>query len=143
MSDMKMETRKGYLEGILDQITVTLNEDLTHRLAIRFKHPIVGDRHEWSNPRKKSDGYQIHDGTTDLEFSNTLTKHGGANLKKKSSMRELDEVHRTRWTTERHRGIVSNGWVQRLNITSVSQRHLPLQDSRIPHHVRRQNLWAS
>ncbi|MFT7490453.1 MAG: hypothetical protein ACI80S_000034 [Pseudohongiellaceae bacterium] len=52
MSDMKMETRKGYLEGILDQIIVTLNEDLTHRLAIRFKHPIVGDSHEWSNPSR-------------------------------------------------------------------------------------------
>jgi len=83
MSDMKMETRKGYLEGILDQITVILNEVLTHRLAIRFKHPIVGDRNEWSNPKKKSDGYQIHDGTTEIEFSNTLTKHDGANLKKK------------------------------------------------------------
>jgi hypothetical protein len=91
MSDMKMETRKGYLEGILDQIIVTLNEDLTHRLAIRFKHPIVGDRHAWSNPKQKSAEYQVHDGTTDQEFSNTLTKHGGANLKKKSNMRELGD----------------------------------------------------
>ena len=106
MSDMKMETRKGYLEGILEQITVTLNEDLTHRLAIRFKHPIVGDRHEWNDTKKKSDGYQIHDGTTDLEFSNTLTNHGGANLKKNISMRELGDnstptlnIRTSRWNS--------------------------------------------
>ena len=89
MSDMKMETRKEYLEGILDQITVTLNEDLTHRLAIRFKYPIVDDRHEWNDPDSKSDGYQIHDGTTDIEFSNTLTNSGGAPVKKKSKVKGL------------------------------------------------------
>ena len=90
MSDMKMETRKEYLEGILDQITVTLNKDLTHRLAIRFKYPIVDDHHEWNDPKRKSDGYQIHDGTTDIEFSNTLTKSGGAPVKKKSRIKGLD-----------------------------------------------------
>jgi hypothetical protein len=52
-----METRKEYLEGILDKITVTLNEDLTHRLAIRLKHPIVDDRHKWNDPKKKTGGY--------------------------------------------------------------------------------------
>ena len=63
----------------------------------------MNDRHKWNDPKNKSVGYQIHDGTTDLEFSNTLTKRGGSNLKKKSNMSELDDVHRTRWTTERHR----------------------------------------
>ena len=63
----------------------------------------MNDRHKWNDPKNKSEGYQIHDGTTDLEFSNTLTKRGGSNLKKKINMSELDDVHRTRWTTERHR----------------------------------------
>ena len=105
LSDMKMETRKGYLEGILDKITVSLNDDSTHRLTVKFKHPIVGDQHEWNDPTKKSDGYQIHDGSKDIEFSDTLTKRGGGNLKKKSNINGLDGVQRTRWKHQRHGGV--------------------------------------
>ena len=92
MSDMPKETRKEYLEGILDQITVTLNDDNTHTLMIGFKKPIVGDRHEWNDTKKKSDGYQIHEGSKDLEVSKSLTNRGGAKLKKKSNVGELDDV---------------------------------------------------
>ena len=92
MSNMPKETRKEYLEGILDRITVTLNDDHTHTLVIRFKKPIVGDRHEWNDTKKKSDGYQIHEGSKDLEVSKSLTNRGGAKLKKKSNMRELGDV---------------------------------------------------
>ncbi len=87
---------------ILDKITVSLNDDSTHRLTVKFKHPIVGDQHEWNDPTKKSDGYQIHDGSKDIEVSGTLTKRGGGNLKKKFSINELDGVQRTRWKHQRH-----------------------------------------
>ena len=67
MSDMPQKTRKEYLEGILGQITVTLYDDHKHTLVIRFKKPIVGDRHEWNDTKQKSGGYQIHAGSEDLE----------------------------------------------------------------------------
>ena len=65
---------------------------ILHILVIRFKKPIVGNRHEWSDTKKKSDGYQIHEGSKDLEVSKSLTNRGGAKLKKKSNMGELDDV---------------------------------------------------
>jgi hypothetical protein len=109
---MKMETRKEYLEGILGIITVTLNDDSTHRLTVKFKHPIVGDQHEWNDPTKKSDRYQIHDGSTDIEGSGTLTKRGGAPIKKKSNVGGVDgtltptlETPTSRWS----RGLASYG----------------------------------
>ena len=112
LSDMKMETRKEYLEGILDKITVSLNDDSTHRLTVKFKHPIVGDQHEWNDPTKKSDRYQIHDGSTDIEGSGTLTKRGGAPIKKKSNVGGVDgtltptlETPTSRWS----RGLASYG----------------------------------
>ncbi len=107
-----METRKEYLEGILGIITVTLKDDSTHRLTVKFKHPIVGDQHEWNDPTKKSDRYQIHDGSTDIEGSGTLTKRGGAPIKKKSNVGGVDgtltptlETPTSRWS----RGLASYG----------------------------------
>ncbi len=112
LSDLKMETRKDYLEGILDKITVTLNDDSTHRLTVKFKYPIVGDQHEWNDSTKKSDGYQIHDGSTDIEVSGTLTKRGGAPIKTQSNVSGVDgtltptlETPMSRWS----RGLASCG----------------------------------
>lgn len=86
MSDMNKETQKGYLEGILDTITVRLNDDLTHELSVKFKHPIVGDSHKWNNPKRKSEGYIIVDGSTDMTVTDRFTKRGGAPVKKKTKI---------------------------------------------------------
>ena len=84
IDDMTVENRKDYLDGILQKIVVTLDKDRNHTLSIRFKYPIVGDRHQWDDPKEKSIGYRIHDGTTDLEISDNLTNKGGPPVKKKS-----------------------------------------------------------
>jgi hypothetical protein len=44
---------------------------------------MVGDIHEWDDPKDKSKGYQIHEGSNELEVSQTLTNKGGPNVKKK------------------------------------------------------------
>ena len=83
LDDMNMENRKEYLNGILDTISITLDKNRNHNLSILFKYPIVGDRHEWNNPKKKSEGYQIGEGTKDLVVSKSLTNLGGPPVKKK------------------------------------------------------------
>jgi hypothetical protein len=80
MSDMNKETQKGYLEGILDTITV------------KFKHPIVGDSHKWNNPKRKSEGYIIVDGSTDMTVNDRFTKRGGAPVKKKTKINGNSET---------------------------------------------------
>ena len=49
---MTIENRKEYLDGILDKISVTLDKNQQHQLSIWFKYPIVGDSHEWDDPKK-------------------------------------------------------------------------------------------
>ena len=46
LSGLDIRIGKEYLEGIFDQITVTLNNDLLDSLVIRIQRPIVGDSHE-------------------------------------------------------------------------------------------------
>ena len=82
MRDMTIENRKEYLDGILDKISVTLDKNQQHQLSIRFKYPFFGDSHEWDDPKNKSKDYQIHEGTNELEISQTLTNKGGSNAKK-------------------------------------------------------------
>ncbi len=82
LGDMTIENRKDYLDGILDRISVTLDENHQHQLSIRFKYPIVGDSHEWDDPKDKSKGHQIHEGSNELEVLLTLTNKGGPTVKK-------------------------------------------------------------
>ena len=56
LGDLSMENRKDYLDGILDRIFVTLDQNHQHQLSIRFKYPMVGDSHEWDDPKDKSKG---------------------------------------------------------------------------------------
>jgi hypothetical protein len=51
MRDMTIENRKEYLDGILDKISVTLGKNQQHQLSIWLKYPIVGDSHEWDDPK--------------------------------------------------------------------------------------------
>ena len=105
IDDMTMENRKEYLEGILDTISVTLDENHEHQLSIRFKYPIVGDSYEWNDPKDKSKGHQIHEGSNELEVSQTLTNKGGPNVKKNSEISVTEPLQRTRWKQISHGGI--------------------------------------
>ena len=107
LGDMTIENRKDYLDGILDTISVTLDQNHQHQLSIRFKYPIVGDSHEWDDPKEKSKGYQIHEGSNELEVSQTLTNKGGPNVKKNSRVKGIEPVQRTRWKQVGHCGIGS------------------------------------
>lgn len=81
LGDMTIENRKDYLAGILDRISVTLDENHQHQMLIRFKYPIVGDSHEWDDPKSKFKGHRIHEGSNKLEVSQMLTNKGGPNEK--------------------------------------------------------------
>ena len=49
---------------------------IIHILVIRFKKPIVGDRHEWSDTKKISDGYRIHERSKDISVSEMFNEWG-------------------------------------------------------------------
>ena len=87
---------------------------------------LFGDGIEYHDPKNKSDGYTVIEGATDtsiiISYSETQNHHKNARrtgrqeqsdkeVKNSYLIRELDDVHRTRWTTKRDRGVVSNGWV--------------------------------
>jgi hypothetical protein len=49
------EDRKQYIEGVVDRINVGLDpKTKEHVIDIRFKYPIIGDRHAYIDPSKKS-----------------------------------------------------------------------------------------
>jgi len=77
---------EGFARDLEFNVPITLDKNRNHNLSILFKFPIVGDRHEWNNPKKKSEGYQIGEGKKDLVVSKTLTNLGGAPFLKKSKI---------------------------------------------------------
>ena len=86
------EDRKEYIEGVVDRINVGLDpKTKEHVIDIKFKYPIVGDRHEYIDPSKKSKGYEIIDGeiTHNLRGS-FVSKHLG--IKKKSDLKSLQDT---------------------------------------------------
>ena len=50
---------EGFARDLESNVPITLDKNRNHNLSILFKYPIVGDRHEWNNPKKKSERYQI------------------------------------------------------------------------------------
>lgn len=58
------EQRKLYLEGLIEKIECRfLPETRDHELTIHFKHPIVGDGIKWKNPKVKTKGYSVLEGS--------------------------------------------------------------------------------
>lgn len=58
------EQRKLYLEGLIEKIECKfLPETRDHELTIHFKHPIVGDGIKWKNPKVKTKGYSVLEGS--------------------------------------------------------------------------------
>lgn len=62
------EQKRELLQGMLTSIEVHLEPDQTHRLVLQLQMPLVGDHLEYINPKKKSDGYRILDGSNSLEI---------------------------------------------------------------------------
>lgn len=58
------EQRKLYLEGLIEKIECKFLPDTRdHELTIHFKHPIVGDGIRWKNPKVKTKGYSVLEGS--------------------------------------------------------------------------------
>ena len=59
-----------YLKGLIEKIEAKFNaETRNHELEIHFQHPIVGDGIKWKDPKKKTLGYKVLNGskTTSLQ----------------------------------------------------------------------------
>ena len=58
------EQRKLYLTGLIEKIEVKFNPtSRDHELDIHFHHPIVGDGIKWKDPKKKTLGYKVLNGS--------------------------------------------------------------------------------
>lgn len=63
------EERQTYLSGLIDRIEARFDrESRSHQLDIHFHHPIVGDGIKWRNPKKKSLGYDLIEGSKKTEI---------------------------------------------------------------------------
>lgn len=61
--------RQQYLAGLIEKIECRfLPETRDHELTIHFNHPIVGDKVKWKDPKKKSLGYQVIQGSKETRF---------------------------------------------------------------------------
>ena len=63
------------------------------------------DSHELTIPKKKSEGYHIHEGSNELEVSQSLTNKGGPIVKKNCRVSGIEPLQRTRWKKGCHGGV--------------------------------------
>jgi len=69
-SKLNDEQRQLYLKGLIEKIEAKFNpKTRNHELEIHFQHPIVGDGIKWKDPKKKTLGYKVLNGskTTSLQ----------------------------------------------------------------------------
>jgi DNA invertase Pin-like site-specific DNA recombinase len=58
------EQRQLYLKGLIEKIEAKFNRQTRdHELEIHFQHPIVGDGIKWKDPKKKTLGYKVLNGS--------------------------------------------------------------------------------
>ncbi len=58
------EQRQLYLKGLIEKIEAKFNpKTRDHELEIHFHHPIVGDGIKWKDPKKKTLGYKVLNGS--------------------------------------------------------------------------------
>lgn len=70
--------KKVFLEGVVDKISVFFDKDLNeHSLDIKFSLPIIGDRLNYRNPERPSDGWVVSDGDFNHPITNLPISRGG------------------------------------------------------------------
>ncbi len=58
------EQRQLYLKGLIEKIEAKFNRKTrAHELDIHFRHPIVGDGIKYKDPKKKTLGYKVLNGS--------------------------------------------------------------------------------
>lgn len=73
--EMDVETKKRFLEGVLDRITVRNSDRTTHQLTLEFRLPYVGDEFVIDKRSAKTSKYRIKPGTnTRTIFANLVKK---------------------------------------------------------------------
>jgi hypothetical protein len=67
-NDTDIESRKRFIDGVVERIEVLPKFDggLEHQIDIHFNLPYVEDKLVWNDEDKKSKGYTITDGNSDL-----------------------------------------------------------------------------
>ena len=66
-SDLTMEERLSFLEGILQEVIVRTVDKQTHSLELVFKKHYVNDGFEWIDSKVKSKGYNLFNGKKSLK----------------------------------------------------------------------------
>ena len=61
-SDLSVEERKSFVEGVLQKVIVRTVDRQTHSLEIVFRSPYVEDGFRWIDEKDKSKGYKISNG---------------------------------------------------------------------------------
>ena len=61
-----MQVKKRFLEGLLENISVTSDDKQTHSITLNFKIPYVNDKLVWKDQTKKSDGYDLTGGDDNI-----------------------------------------------------------------------------
>jgi len=62
MIDFSPEEKHEFLNGVIDNITVSTLDKRTHEVIIKFKIPYVEDSIKWNDKSDKSKGYTVEDG---------------------------------------------------------------------------------
>lgn len=62
----KVNERKTFLKGLIDNITITTLDDQTHSVSINFLSPYVNDGFEWKDSKNKSKGYNLKEGSNSV-----------------------------------------------------------------------------
>lgn len=62
MSEFSLEEKHEFLNGVIDNITVSTLDTRTHEVIIKFKMPYVEDSIKWNDKSNKSKGYTMKDG---------------------------------------------------------------------------------
>ena len=65
-SQMTIEEKRKFLEGVVEKIVVKTEDKQTHSLEIQFVSPFVGDKFEWNKKKSPSKGYVVSDGDKNL-----------------------------------------------------------------------------
>jgi site-specific DNA recombinase len=65
-TDMSVEERKSFLNGIVDHIEVFTVDKQSHRLVVHFNTPYVDDRFEWKDKGNPKKGYTVSEGSKDI-----------------------------------------------------------------------------
>lgn len=73
-TDKTIAEKKAFIEGVVDTIQVSFTDKHTAKIEVNLKYPFVGDALTYNNPKKKSDGYTLREGTKTKAITHAITE---------------------------------------------------------------------